>query len=129
MPVLFLYRLHWRPALLQFLPLQNTLQPPPPLPSISVDSRGFPFPGSLTTRRSGALGKLLGSQVFQMTCNIPVIPPSIYKRAGAVAVELVGHRLQLLAAVRQTAGEDRVAVLHIKVVADGARSPRRAAFA
>src|SRR5262249_5669087 len=89
----------------------------------------FPFAGSLTARRRGALGNLLGSQVFQMTCNIPVISPSIHERAGTVAVELVGHGLQLRAAVRQTASEDRIAVLHIKVVADGTRSPGRAAFA
>src|ERR1700722_17675264 len=64
-----------------------------------------------------------------MTRNIPVISPAIEKRSGAVAVRLVGHRLQLLAAIGKCTREDCVAVFHVVVMRYCPRSPRRTAFA
>src|ERR1700739_2791097 len=64
-----------------------------------------------------------------MSCNKPVISPAIEKRSGAVAVGLVGHRLQLLAAIGQSTREDCVAVFHVVVMRHRPRSPRRTPFA
>src|SRR5579862_6355253 len=77
----------------------------------------------------GAPRDFLGRQIFLVSCEIPVISPAIDNRAGAITVNLVGHWLQLRGTRGQGLCEDSVAVFHIIMMRDGARSPRPPPFA